>query len=1088
MLNLILGKAKSGKSYELFKQINNDINMGLMPMVIVPTRLAKDSLTKKLARERGGFIGKLFFTLAEVVSSIIENSDFARANDISTISDFEAYILVKLIIEENKNNLLYFKNIDEYGGVVDLIYSIITELRAGIVLNSDSDMFSTFEADDDKWKDINFIYRQYEMRLNDKMLHDSYWMYKQAADILGKENNLNIEEYSSLYIDGFFDFTNSQYNFIKSLIYFFHKSDKPVSIALLKVEFSIINDTLRQFKADFKCNIEKPDNTSEVADIATSLILFDKSIEVPEKLNNTEIVEINAFGKYREVELVANEIKRLVNEENHTYNDIAVIARNSEAYAKHIGNIFGSFEIPYFHSKDEALKDNPAIIYLYSIIKHSIEKIDNIGIISLANSNYTGNNNIKKLIAIGKHFSEYIKGNNIRWEISVDNKICSLDKRIHNIKRYDFTAEHSDNNPDVESIESLIAQKNELLKLQPILAKMLATIFKLKPNKSYTPSEFILWIAEIITFFEMKKSISHSSANDVFATRDFIAFRKLKEVLNNLNRSLRIFGKEKFQFTELFTIFDHIVQRVRYRYQYYQGLSVKILTPFDARETEFKTVFIVGLNEAEFPGKLPISIVDNSERINLNKLSKQTILHDDEKIMNTERLDFYISFTRATDKIYLCSTPYDESGAQILPSIFLSAIRNHFDNSYPHIPAIKADETDDDFSQDIFSIVPSQEWIDIHSLQLLLSNNFNLLSPKTNYKLMWINDFVKRVGDMRQYYSDVISANSYFDSENSKTAMFAVMGSINNESKKYTQKKIDNIKFSASSLEKAGNCRYEFFFKYILGVREDKYPTEEIELRWEGSFYHEVLKNYLEATKNKSTDELPDFTELNRAIDNTFADMSKKEGDEKLLRLEIEHYRNVLKEFIVFEKNELRNDFIPIEFEYHFEDKELSISEDKKITYHGSIDRVGENNGNYRIIDYKSGAVKYYAESIGIPLKLFQGFIYAKAYDKYITEISYVSIKKCEKTDVLPFGKTIVDFANIWEQKHNEICLLFELLYSGNFLPYTTADDFQDNKDLLTIYTRIKKDGNFDFESKSKCKFCAYKEACLRADKKITDY
>lgn len=290
---------------------------------------------------------------------------------------------------------------------------IVSELRAGIVLNSDRNQFSNFEADDDKWKDINFIYLQYEMRLNDKSLHDSYWMYRQAAEILCSEKNINITQFSSLYIDGFYDFTNSQYNFIKSLIDFFQANNKSVSIALLQADFSICKETLRQFRQDFKCNIKNLSKSSEIVDIATSLILFDKGQKCSKSPNNTKIIEINAFGKYRETELIANEIKHLVNEENYSYNDIAVIVRNSEGYAKHIHNIFKSFDIPYFHSKDEALKDNPAIIYLYSIIKYAIEKIDNVGIISLANSNYTGNKDLRKLLGIGKYFSEYIKANNI---------------------------------------------------------------------------------------------------------------------------------------------------------------------------------------------------------------------------------------------------------------------------------------------------------------------------------------------------------------------------------------------------------------------------------------------------------------------------------------------------------------------------------------------------------------------------------------------------------------------------------------------------------------------------------------------------
>ena len=661
-----------------------------------------------------------------------------------------------------------------------------------------------------------------------------------------------------------------------------------------------------------------------------------------------------------------------------------------------------------------------------------------------------------------------------------------------------------------KEIENCEERLNFLEAVRPALEKLLENLFSLE--EQFTLEDFIKWMAGLVAEFSIEEALKDTSQYGPLAAQDYNAFRKLNDTMLSLKKVMTIFGKKNFSKREFSNLFESLIHDIHYRYQYYAAESVKLLTPFDARETGFRAVFIAGLNEGQFPGGVPLSIADLSEKRKFNRLAHKIILEDEENRSLSEKLDFEVAYSRGEEKIFLSHTPFDESGREILPSSYLL---NTIKTANLSVEEWKKQK------DRIFEIILSEKVAGIYDLRLLLINEYESFGSKRK-DLENKYPFFQNAGRMHQYDKAVLSVTDFYEdkADSVSTAEIAsgekyfgamdFAGSVpeNLRNRETIHQKLKNMVFSSSRLETFGNCRYQFFIRYILSIAEEEYPRQEIEPALKGQFLHSVLKDYMEKTKDSSGQEiLADPVEyyrlLDACIEKNFGEFINKEGEKGLFALEKDYYRKILQNFILFDASCLRENK-PSEFEYPL-DLELKIPEENplmsvKIT--GSIDRIDEmerdNGKSFRVLDYKTGSVRHFKTDFLIPFHLFQGFIYAKAFGKKIEEISYVSIESTgndRQTDVLPFrcrynrstrcyDKNISSFDAIWNQKEKEILAVFNFIKDGNFKPYSREEDYPSG--VLEFYQDLSKDGQIEaFETDSKCKFCAYTEACLRSEKLI---
>jgi len=186
--------------------------------------------------------------------------------------------------------------------------------------------------------------------------------------------------------------------------------------------------------------------------------------------------------------------------------------------------------------------------------------------------------------------------------------------------------------------------------------------------------------------------------------------------------------------------------------------------------------------------------------------------------------------------------------------------------------------------------------------------------------------------------------------------------------------------FSASAINKYLKCPMDFYYRYILDFGEEENLEEEIESNTFGTFIHSVLEELFSPYSLFNKDGSPNLKEKIILNEIHFNDMLSKY--ENLVRLKfMKHFgdnvnafstgKNLLsyrmcleltRKILEKEKNEIKN--LKVERSIYqlesYNTTEIEVivrGEKRKLKLHGYIDRIDEEDGKMRVIDYKSGMV-----------------------------------------------------------------------------------------------------------------------------------
>lgn len=1074
-ITFILGKARSQKSSLILSQFQKELNEKRRPLLLLPSRYLKDRLSLRLTRERKTLTDAALSTLSSLSEEILKLS----GKDFPKISDFEAFLTVKALFDQNQNKMRYFRELSSSGTAVKLLYSLISEIRSSVAFDPNFSLQSYAKKiqNPEKWADIALLYSLFDEKLKKFGLFDSHSLLVAAG--LELKNGVMLP-YNSFFIDGFYDFTEGQFAFLKSLIRYATDKNNPVFLTLLNAPFELLDENQKRFFSAFPdAEILKTTESSAAAKLAHAAVLHEKKTEC-----RIRVTLLQAFGKYRESELIANEIKRLHVEEKIPYGKIAVITARPDDYKNLTESCFKKYGVPYFQSRDERLTENPTIRFLLRLFEIALEGTDNAGIESVLRSGYPISENAEVLQNFSAVFDNYQSGKKAAWEKAVQAKRKRLQAQM------DESLLDEDSEYDYFEVKKQIDRFEEF---QEAFLSFLEKLFPFAESEMLSSEAVSGFFAKQIQFFSIREVLlgsPFSASEYTLPAKGFMAFRKLKENLVSLTRALSLIGMEQFSQNEALSLMTALLGDVRYRYRYFPQDSVQILSPYDSRGMNFDAVFIPGLNEKEFPGRAAVSIAENSERLHLNAISKRLLLESDERKLDLEKLDFFTAVSRTNSKLYLCHTPFDATGEKVLPSLFLRMTLQSLCGSYSEIPS--------GGKSDLFRILPGEDWLRISSVKAFLQAHLKDFQkePEILKKIRMIHPQMESVFSMKENIESVRRANEKPESKNA----FSLGKIYFNESEDdrklqfYLKEKIKKMQLSASRLEKAAKCRYAFFLRYLLSARPEEIPRPEIPMTLSGLFLHRVLHLYVKSTADFKLSELPDEDLLSKAIEEAFAEFSGDFEDSSLIAWERENYRKILKKFVHFEKK-LRYGK-PSELEAGFENTEIEIAEKRTIKVSGKIDRIDTESGSFAVTDYKSGGVSHFDEAMRRPLGVLQALLYAKAYLQNTGKtqpavIRYASIQKAEKFDLFPYKKnegSVQSFSQLWNQKASEIAFLLGLLEEGDFSPFISKSDFERRPDLLEFYQPFWGKREIDPEDKYKCTYCEFKKVCLRSDKKIRSF
>ncbi|EKN7391516.1 PD-(D/E)XK nuclease family protein, partial [Campylobacter lari] len=141
------------------------------------------------------------------------------------------------------------------------------------------------------------------------------------------------------------------------------------------------------------------------------------------------------------------------------------------------------------------------------------------------------------------------------------------------------------------------------------------------------------------------------------------------------------------------------------------------------------------------------------------------------------------------------------------------------------------------------------------------------------------------------------------------------------------------------------NYGLDYYYKYVLGLKEPKILDNNLKANELGSFIHKALEEYY--NQNKS---------LNYFDYEKFINIVKNLKDKQIDALNFALIQAMFKEFQMLENERFKQGYMVEKCE--FEQKKEFISDNGvKITAFGRIDRLDNNTYERLIIDYKSGKI-----------------------------------------------------------------------------------------------------------------------------------
>ncbi|MBS1647290.1 MAG: PD-(D/E)XK nuclease family protein [Bacteroidetes bacterium] len=290
--------------------------------------------------------------------------------------------------------------------------------------------------------------------------------------------------------------------------------------------------------------------------------------------------------------------------------------------------------------------------------------------------------------------------------------------------------------------------------------------------------------------------------------------------------------------------------------------------------------------------------------------------------------------------------------------------------------------------------------------------------------------------------------------------------------------------FSPSSLKTYKECSLKFYFYFVANIKESDEVDEDIESSTVGSIAHKVLellfKPFVKERPLSESDIETMQKKYEQEIETAFAESYKEgAGDngkriitlhviKKYIARQLEREKEVIRQL---EQKKKTRSIIAVEEKLK---AALTIETDDgplSAIVNGTIDRIDQSPGSYRVVDYKSsvgGSDKFDVESI-------EAVFTEEKYDKALQLMVYAWLvwknKKAEAKQIQP---CIIPF----KAEKSEYRLL------QNKVDFEFNDDILgDFENLLGGFIKEIFDQNTDFsptQDEEKCKYCAYKRICNR--------
>ena len=221
--------------------------------------------------------------------------------------------------------------------------------------------------------------------------------------------------------------------------------------------------------------------------------------------------------------------------------------------------------------------------------------------------------------------------------------------------------------------------------------------------------------------------------------------------------------------------------------------------------------------------------------------------------------------------------------------------------------------------------------------------------------------------------------------------------------------------FSPSALTTYIRNPLDFYYKYILKIKETEEVEETVAANTLGTIVHNTLENFYKPLEGQylSTDHIDDMIikidkEVKKQFDKEYSGFNYSQGKNLLI---FEVAKRYIKNFLKAEKDTLTQgqDIKIIAIESDLRAPVYVEELGKTIHIRGKVDRIDEINGVLRVVDYKSGRVT----NTEVNIVDWDPIIEDYKFSKVVQVLAYAYMYFNDRQVQDPFEAGIISFRNL---------------------------------------------------------------------------
>ena len=1029
MLNLVLGRASSGKTQLLYEKMSEYVGKNDM-ILLVPEQFsfeAEKQIYRKFGAKSSKNIKVLSFTR-------LSYEIFKIYGGMKTIlSDMQKQILMSVTLNEITDDLKVYNSYKKNTAFVKSMVDTLDDLKSA-------------GADADKMLEISDNCNETELQKKLYDLGKIYETYNATLEKYGADPKDNLKkaiqkatenryfENKIVFIDSFMAFSPIEH----SMLYVIFEQAKEVYAAFCtsgikdkSIAFEAVNNTIKKLQdnakaKDLTIEITNVDRNQKLKAISNIEKYFLADEEIREIKENDGIMLYEAKNPYDEILNIAAKIRELVYKNQYKYRDIAVIMRDTSAYEKILPRVFHRFEIPFYMDIRKDISDSPLILGLNAALNCAI------------------NMNSDNLIKFAKSPISPISGD-MRAE-NLENYCYTWSIKTSEWAK-DFTAnpkgitEQEIINPEI--LESLNEARNAVYEPMINFSKNI---------KDVNGIGFAREVYELLRSLNAyQKSMEFPKEYSEVKIAEYKTLQKA--VWDNLMDILDIFaniiGESKMPLSVYIELLQLCFDNCDLG-QIPQTLDHVIVGQADRiRPDDVKAVFVIDCVEGVFPAEITSGgILNENDREKIQELNLNLTADLDER-ETYENYYAYYAVTRPSEKLYISYPIGQLNGGENKPSVIYTEVKRISDT--------RETQCDDKY--------------------------YRVWNTKTAIEALSENYDDKNIKALLEKYIEEIDENN---SILEKLAIAKERPTHKIEDEALAEDIFGrNMMLSPSKLDKFYSCKFAYYTENVLKIRKrQKVDVTAIET---GKLIHfimeKMLKHNYENGMSFTTVSAKERETLVRAYLKKYMETNiSKENLNSRVKYLFERIGSNLIIIIEHLAEELsQSKFVPVYFEEkigpdkncRIKNTPLTCADGSIVSVEGIADRIDaykaeetDENGEkinktyYRVIDYKTGIKKFSKDDIAYGLNM-QMLIYLFAL---CPELSYESEKLPGGILYMPAKNTIVSAEStdseesVLKAKDDTLKMNGLILNNDNVIAGMEEKAFE-NKKCRYIPVVINKDG-----------------------------